>query len=156
MLRDRPVVGIRDAGISEKLQTDLDAGARKENEAFLGMMTAGTTQNSWVVTLEVRGHVIPFKQDTGAEVTPFTEQCYESMGRTKLSNPFRVLCGPARQRLDVVGQSEAKLTKGECSINGPIYMVKGLRSNLLSFQTIARSTNQHDGNRTTRCQKAVS
>ena len=105
-------------------------------EVFLGTLTADTNQHSWVVDLQVKGHTISFKLDTGAEVTAITEDSYKAIGRPKLTDPFRILCGPARQRLDVVGQFEARLTKGERSTSGPVYVVKGLRSNLLGFQML--------------------
>ena len=87
-------------------------------EAFLGTLTADTNQHPCVVDLEVKGHIIPFKLDTGAEVTAITEDCHKPIGQPKLTNPSRILCGPARQWLDVVGQFEARLTKGECATNG--------------------------------------
>ena len=73
--------------------------------AFLGTLTAGTTQDPWIVDLVVQGHTISFKLDTGAEVTAITEKSYQSLGKPQLSKPSRVLCGPARQPLEVLGQS---------------------------------------------------
>ena len=48
--------------------------------------------------------------------------------------PSRVLYGPARQQLHVLGQFSARLTKGTRSTDGPIYVVRGL--NLLSLQML--------------------
>ena len=56
-------------------------------EAFLGNLTAGQSQQPWMVELEVRGHIIPFKLDTGAEVTAITEQTYNRLGQPNLKSP---------------------------------------------------------------------
>lgn len=86
--------------------------------------------------LEVKGHTIPFKLDTGAEVTAITEQTYHSLGQPKLNSPSRVLYRPARQALCVLGELEERLSKGDCSTVGAIYVIKGLKSNLLSLQML--------------------
>ena len=105
-------------------------------EAFLGNLTALQPQQPWVVDLEVRGHIIPFKLDTGAEVTAITEQKYHRLGQPKLSSPSRVLYGPAHQPLSILGELDAKLRKGERSTVGAVYVVEGLKCNLLSLQML--------------------
>ena len=59
-------------------------------EAFLGTLTAGTTQDPWIVDLVVQGHTISFKLDTGGEVTAITEKTYQSLGKPQLSKPSHV------------------------------------------------------------------
>ena len=84
----------------------------------------------------MRGHVIPFKLDTGAEVTVITEQTYHCLGKPKLNSPSRILYGPARQTLSVLGELEERLTRGERSTVGLVYVVKGLKTNLLSLHVL--------------------
>ena len=44
--------------------------------------------------------------------------------------------GPARQSLCVLGELEERLTKGDRSTVGTVYIVKGLKNNLLSLQML--------------------
>ena len=106
------------------------------SEVFLGTVTAAGDQHPWVVKLQLSGQSIAFKLDTGAEVSAITEDTYKCLGEPRLSKPSRVIYGPARQQLHVLGQFSARLTKGTRSTDGLIYVVRGLNLNLLSLQML--------------------
>ena len=51
--------------------------------AFLGSVDS-RQESSWTITLGVENKVIPFKLDTGAEVTVISDTAYQSLNRIKL------------------------------------------------------------------------
>ena len=103
-----------------------------EERAFLGAMTLSKKQKSWLVEVQLNGHAISFKMDTGAEVTAITEETYRKLGQPTLSKPTKVLYRPACNVLKVLGQFPGKLVHGEHSTRG----TTGLRKNLLSLPEI--------------------
>ena len=74
-----------------------------------------------------------FKMDTGAAVTMISEKEYRTFEKTKLEKPSRVLDGPARQPLEVLGQFSERLTYGEHSHSEDIFVVHDLHNNLLGL-----------------------
>ena len=86
--------------------------------------------------LRVSGRVIEFKVDTGAEVTAVSDTALGTMRKQTLKTPTKVLYGPARTALNVLGQFEGELSYQGKSTKQTIYLVKGLRSNLLGFPAI--------------------
>ncbi len=50
-----------------------------------------------------------FKVDTGAEVTALTEEALSQLGAIQLKSPSKVLCGPDRTPLKVLGQTRVTL-----------------------------------------------
>lgn len=79
---------------------------------------------------------VSFKMDTGAEVTTISDETYQQLNTGELSDPEKILYGPSRQPLLVVGQFSGSFTyKGEATIQ-PVYVIKGLKNNLLGLPTI--------------------
>ena len=77
-----------------------------------------------------------FKLDTGAEVTAICPHTFKSLKRVTLTKPQKVLYGPGRRPLQVIGQFQEVLSYNEKSSEQRIYVVKGLRTNLLGLPAI--------------------
>lgn len=78
-------------------------------DAFLGTMN--NEQNcSWVVSVQVGNVTLPFKLDTGAQVTAISEHTFKQLGQIQLKKPSKILYGPVRQTLEVIGQFTTKLS----------------------------------------------
>ena len=144
MSRDRLVVGIRDGALSERLQTDaamcfakttagsVEANADSMDTAFLDNLTSPARQETiWSTRIQLNCKLTPFKLDTGAEVTAISGTTHEHLGKPKLNIPDKILYGPSRQPLQVVGQFKGTFAhKGKLS-QQQVYVVKGLKTNPL-------------------------
>ena len=105
------------------------------DSAFLDVMT-GTDQSSWTVEISMNNHLIQFKLDTGAEVTAVSDQVFSSLCNVKLQKASKVLLGPARQKLEAIGQFNGHFVhKGE-TCQHTVFVVKGLKTNLLGLPII--------------------
>ena len=104
------------------------------DSTFLGALES---DNSWNITLLLGGQETLCKVDTGAEVTAITEQTFLDLkGEHILTKPSRILRGPTGQRLDVLGQFKGVLKKGEYQTKEVVYVVRGLKFNLLGLPAI--------------------
>ena len=105
---------------------------------FLDTVTKkeGKSSKSWFTDLLLEGQEISFKLDTGTEVTAISEQAYRSMKGTALEKPSKALYGPAHHALDVQGQFTASLVHREHSTSQTIFVVRGLKTNLLGLPAI--------------------
>ena len=90
----------------------------------------------WMSDIQLQGETVRFKLDTGAEVTAISTEAHQQIGSPKLSVSSKVLYGPARQTLNVLGQFQGTLRHGECTFQETISVVDGLRTNLLGLQAI--------------------
>ena len=77
-----------------------------------------------------------FKLDTGAEVTAVSEETYEKLGKPTLNAPGKMLYGPSRHPLRVLGQFHCDLSHKRKSTTQPVFVVEGLKSNLLGLPAI--------------------
>ena len=106
-----------------------------EDPAFLGTLT-NNSNTSWSSTLRIAGKRIQFKLDTGAEVTAISETTYHKLGKIPIQKPSRSLQGPAGQSLTVLGQFTRRVSHSKRSSNEVIFVVRGLKNNLLGFPAI--------------------
>ncbi len=106
-----------------------------EEEIFLGAVTS-KKDNTWTVTVQLQQKDIQFKMDTGAEVTVISDKVYNSLPEVQLSKPTKTLYGPARQKLDVMGQFTGILTHGNHTHSENIFVVRDLQTNLLGLPSI--------------------
>ena len=90
----------------------------------------------WMAEMQLQGETVQFKLDTGAEVTAISTEAHQHIGSPTLSPPSKVLYGPARQTLNVLGQFQGTLRYGEHTYQETISVVDGLRTNLLGLQAI--------------------
>ena len=103
-------------------------------ESYLDCVVSETT-TTWKATVKVGNLPTVFKLDTGAEVTAVSEEVSLTLKRT-LQRPTRLLYGPSRQCLDVIGQFEETLHFKERSSLQTVYVVRGLKTNLLGLPAI--------------------
>ena len=103
---------------------------------FLG--TVGEGEGSWMAKISVCGQCLPFKIDTGADVTAISEEGYKRIkGKGgKLVKPSKLLRGPSNQPLPVVGEFIGSLAYEGKSEKHQIFVVKGLKNNLLGLPAI--------------------
>ena len=104
--------------------------------AFLGALAA-EGNSTWRSIVNLDGTNVNFKLDTGAEVTAITENTYKQLhSRRRLQKPSRVLYGSASQSLKVIGQFTGELCASDCSHREPIFIVRGLKNNLLGLPAL--------------------
>jgi len=105
------------------------------DSSFLDAMTSAS-QNSWNTKVLLEKTNVDFKLDTGAEVTAITEETFKSLSGIRLHKPFKTLHGPAKQSLNVLGQFTGTLYHKENSSSQTIYVIRGLKTNLLGLPAI--------------------
>ena len=103
--------------------------------AFLGTVTS-QQESSWTISLQLQSREIPFKLDTGAEVTAISEETYKTLGKVRLQAPSKTLYGPTCHSLQVLGQFIGTLTHLQLSSAQTIFVVRGLKTNLLGLPAI--------------------
>lgn len=91
---------------------------------------------SWRAKVKVNGQEMSFKLDTGAEVTAISEKVFASLGKIQLREPEKVLCGPDRQKLDVVGCVSVKISYDRRTTSQCVYVIRKLKNNLLGLPAI--------------------
>ena len=103
--------------------------------AFLGAVGVDT-ENAWFSILQLLGRPLSFKLDTGAEVTAISESVFRTLPQVELRPPNRALYGLSRKPLSVLGQFEGILLHSDQTSLLMVFIVKGLRNNLLRLPTI--------------------
>ena len=110
-----------------------------EDETVLDTAILGAVEpqsSAWFITLTLNGHDTNFKIDTGAEVTAISEEMYEQIQAPEISAPSKTLHGPSRQPLRTLGQFPGTLShKGKTTVQ-PIFVVSGLKTNLIGMPAI--------------------
>ena len=105
------------------------------DSAFLGEVDPGQN-TACSTTLQLNRRKTQFKLDTGAEATAISMETYRALQRPKISPPKKSLYGPSRQPLDCIGQFSGKFyCKGKTTTQ-PVYVIRGLKSNLLGLPAI--------------------
>ena len=111
------------------------AEGHTEDLAFLG--TVSTPDSStWRSTLHVNGKRVQFKLDTGAEVSAVSEETHLRVYGKQLQSPTKVLYGSAYQPLEVLGQFEGQLRGKDRSHVETLFIVRGLKNNLLGLPAL--------------------
>ena len=82
------------------------------DSAFLDTVSTQRS-NVWFSTISVNGRKLPFKLDTGAEVTAVSKTTWQEIGKPLLQPPDKQLFGPARRPLEVLGHFLGHLTYQE-------------------------------------------
>ena len=104
--------------------------------AFLNSLS-DQTETSWQVKIALEGKEMTFKLDTGAEVTAISDSTFHHhLKHQELTKPTKILFGPSRRPLQVLGQFEGKLKHKNTTAIQRIYVVKGLKTDLLGLPAI--------------------
>ena len=77
-----------------------------------------------------------FKLDTGAEATAISENTHLALGKPNLLDPSKILYGPGEQKLNVLGHFEGSLQYKQRSCKQQIFVIRGLKINLLGLPAI--------------------
>ena len=97
----------------------------------------GTDKNIWEIKIGIEGKYVPFKVDTGAEVTVLSEVTWKSL---KLSSPLKktgtLLCGPDQSCLKVLGETTITQSYQRRSSTQRVFVVNNLKNNLLGLPAI--------------------
>jgi hypothetical protein len=85
------------------------------DSAFLDTLS-NDNKSVWISNVGVNGKEIPFKLDTGAEVTAVSKETWKALGEPTLQQTDKHLFGPVQQRLPVLGKLSCHLShKGQHS-----------------------------------------
>ena len=107
----------------------------KVDTAFLPAITDGSDA-PWNISVVVGHKEVPFKLDTGAQVSAISEETYRGLNGVHLKKSSKVLYGPARHALDVVGQFTATLHYRQRPTKQRVFVVRDLQANLLRLPAI--------------------
>lgn len=102
---------------------------------FLDTVT-DNRKNAWISSITINGTKMPFKLDTGAEVTAVSKETWERLGKPTLQPPSKQLFGPAQHPLQVLGQFYCHLTHTGRESQQQVFVVKQLQTNLLGLPAI--------------------
>ena len=75
---------------------------------------------AWITNVTALGKDIPFKMDTGAEVTVVSEETHRILGSPHLEEPSKVLYGPGHKPLSVRGKFISTLVYKERAVQQPV------------------------------------
>ena len=118
-------------------ETSLDYVKSKDNSSRPHKRTNNhQATTSWNIQVKVNGKAVLFVIDTGAEVSAISRNVYEAIGQPRLYNPNKILCGPGRQVLNVLGCCTVKLSYKQHRVSQKVYVVHKLANNLLGLPAI--------------------
>ena len=107
-----------------------------ESDDFAFLNTVGSDRGTfWTCTISVNGQNVPFKVDTGAEVTVISEK-YAKLLSQDLQPPSKRLHGPDRQPLSVMGEITTAMTYKDKQVTQTIFVVRNLQYNLVGLPAI--------------------
>lgn len=135
----RTKVDVIDANDSEKNTTpgkpEEDDGGSDSSGYILDAVGEDTNRRCWKAQIYVNQEQVTFKLDTGAEVSAISDKVCRKM-RQVLKPPEKILYGPGRTPLKVLGQFKAELACGDKSTIQRVFVIDGLRNNLLGLPAI--------------------
>ena len=105
------------------------------DSAFLDTVS-NEEKNVWTSNLTINGKQIPFKLDTGAEVTAVSQETWQMLGKPALQRPNKHLFGPAQQPLAVLGYFHCHLSHKGREASHQAFVVDHLKTNLLGLPAI--------------------
>ena len=108
------------------------------NDVFLGEIAEGNN-NPWRAEVEVMGHEITFKVDSGADVSVIGEAVYKRyLSKIPLKKSSKRLFGPCRSPLNCLGEMTVELKSGSRSCQEQIFVLSNLETPLLSRNASAK------------------
>ena len=118
-----------------KTVAELQPDESNLDSAFLDTLIQNSPE-TWRVKLKLANQTLEFKIDTGAEVTAILDVAFRAFKGLKLDRPKKMLYCPARTLLKVIGQFEGELFYRGKTTKQNVYVVNGLRTNLLGLPAI--------------------
>ena len=97
------------------------------------------TDNSgvpWQIAVELGDRVVPFKLDTGAQITAISEETCRGLQDIDLKKPSTVSYGPALHPLNTIDQFTVTLFYNRRRTKQRVVMVCDLQTNLLGLPAI--------------------
>ena len=114
---------------------NVDAEDSQLDTAYLDSLTEDQC-STWSVLVTVGRRILTFKVDTGAEVTAISERVFQEFEGVVLEKPTKKLYGPSKSPLKVIGQFTHTLQYRNRSSQQEIFVVKGLKKNLLGLPAV--------------------
>ena len=114
---------------------DTEGAESCEGAVYLGTIE-GERQPSWLVNFCVGPSELTFKLDTGAEVTAISESAFMKLKGVYYEAPAKKLYGPCHEPLSVVSQFMTELKHKGRRSKQIVFIVKGLKDNLLGLPVI--------------------
>ena len=116
----------------------------EDDQEFLGSVEEHESDDSidsvkskpWITHVRVNGINVTFKVDSGADVTVISYKELERFPGVKLVNAKKVLCGPGKSKLDVLGKFQCTMERKRCYSVQDVYVVRGLSLALLGRHAI--------------------
>ena len=109
------------------------------DSAFLDTVSDSVSNEEksvWTSNLTINGKQIPFKLDTGVEVTAVSKETWQMLGKPALQTPDKHLFGPAQQPLAVLGHFSCHLSHKGREVSHQAFVVDHLKTNLLGLPAI--------------------
>ena len=96
----------------------------------------GKHASAWFCTVELNKSETSFKFDIGADVTVISDETYAFLQKPQLNIPDKTLYDSSRQPLKTLGQLRRMFCHKGATVQQPVYVVGGLKINLLGFPAI--------------------
>lgn len=108
-----------------------------DEQFFAGTVNATMKKKPWKVSVAVNGHSVDFRLDTGADVTVVPTGLLSRLEKQiTLLKPDKLILGPAKQRLDIVGVLNATVSYKGTSVTADLHVTRGLDEPLLGLDLI--------------------
>ena len=95
-----------------------------------------SSSDTWQAELKVNDKLVKFRLDTGADATVLPLDTFNQLLSAPLSPPDKVLCGPNRAKLDVVGYFTAVLEWRGKQTTQTVYVLRDVHQPLLGQSAI--------------------
>ena len=116
-----------------EIKTECTSTSDESDDSFLLTIdnTSSGNSDAWTVDLTVNDIPIQFKIDTGADVTAIPPKEFSKLKETTLTQPRKVLHGPAKYPLKVNDQFTGKLLYNQLTTHDEIVVADGLQQPLM-------------------------
>ena len=118
------------------LSTKAELQTLNPQETYLDTLNADL-RKSWSTTIQLGMTTLPFKLDTGAEVSTVSEKAFNSFSMPpQLQRSTKILYGSEHVPLTALGKFTTELTYKEKVCTQKLFVIKGLTRNLLGLPAI--------------------
>ena len=105
----------------------LEADLTCVDTAFLDNLSPAHQETAWLTHIQLNGKQTPFKIDTGAEVTAISRKTHKSLGSPTLDTPSKILYGPSKQPLQVLGSFRGTFNHRDIESTQQVFVVEELK-----------------------------